>query len=425
MPKLAGPFRIGLLCIFVTTVILSAMVPACTCQSNNTTANSPYTSNLVLNIYINGAGKVLATGYADDIGGLSFLKDSQYKYDKDTKQLYALTDSLTYKSGEDWEAKLPSQGNYSEYHSIFYLPASARISKIDATPGIEYLVSANNESFQVDLHGYDIKSPTITIDYQLPISESGTLMAPNNRTIASGSPYLMPALLLSGLVLASSAIVMWRRRKTAALAPCDHMHESEKPDNAICEASDKAIYNSSLSEENQSPGLMDDSESMDESENIDNPLSGANQHYIDPQAAGVDENPSEPGNVLNTDSNIDSSSGNSADSMPPNSSYIHDESISADRKAYETGGQTISITSEMAAVMETLTSRERAVLEALINHDGKMIQAEIRYETRIPKSSLTGILLSLERRKLITKKEKGRTNIIELSKWFLSKKKMQ
>jgi uncharacterized membrane protein len=76
----------------------------------------------------------------------------------------------------------------------------------------------------------------------------------------------------------------------------------------------------------------------------------------------------------------------------------------------------------MAAVMETLTARERAVLSTLIEHNGKMNQADIRYETGIPKSSLTGIPLSLERRKLITKKEKGRTNAIELSDWFLSRR---
>lgn len=51
-----------------------------------------------------------------------------------------------------------------------------------------------------------------------------------------------------------------------------------------------------------------------------------------------------------------------------------------------------------------------------------MTQADIRYETRTPKSSLTGILISLERRKLVTKKEWGRTNIIELSEWFLAQK---
>ena len=74
--------------------------------------------------------------------------------------------------------------------------------------------------------------------------------------------------------------------------------------------------------------------------------------------------------------------------------------------------------------MQTLTARERAVLTTLIEHGGRMTQAEIRYETSTPKSSLTGILISLERRKLITKKEWGRTNIIELSCGFYPKKNL-
>jgi uncharacterized membrane protein len=82
----------------------------------------------------------------------------------------------------------------------------------------------------------------------------------------------------------------------------------------------------------------------------------------------------------------------------------------------------IVVSSEMEAVIETLTARERAVMSTLIAHGGRMTQAEIRYETGTPKSSLTGILISLERRKLVIKKEWGRTNIIELSEWFLSKK---
>jgi uncharacterized membrane protein len=82
----------------------------------------------------------------------------------------------------------------------------------------------------------------------------------------------------------------------------------------------------------------------------------------------------------------------------------------------------IVVSSEMEAVMQTLTARERAVISTLIDHGGRMTQADIRYETGTPKSSLTGILISLERRKLVSKKEWGRTNIIELSDWFLSKK---
>jgi len=398
MPKKAGPIRIGLLYIFITVATLSVILPICMAQQNyNFTTNSTYTSNLVLNIYVNDAGKVLITGYADSIDGLSFLKDSQYKYDKDTKQLYALTDSLTYKSGENWEAKLPSQGYYSEYHSIFYLPASVKISNIDATPGIEYLVSATNDSFQVDLHGYDISSPVVTIDYQLPIDSSTTIasnntpMASNSTTTASGNSYLMPASVLFGLALASASIIIWWRRKTDASAPKDERssgHESI-PD--------------------------------DKSKAMDTILADDNQLCADLQAVRLDEKPSELGNDLNADNNID----NNIDNVSLDNSPEPDESSSMDHKAPEAANQTISITSEMAAVMETLTSRERAVLEALIANNGKMVQADIRYETRIPKSSLTGILLSLERRKLITKKEMGRVNIIELSEWFLLKRGTQ
>lgn len=51
-----------------------------------------------------------------------------------------------------------------------------------------------------------------------------------------------------------------------------------------------------------------------------------------------------------------------------------------------------------------------------------MTQADIRYETGTPGSSLTGILVSLERRTIVMKKEWGRTNAIELSELFLSEK---
>ncbi|HQN31527.1 MAG TPA: hypothetical protein PKX20_10415, partial [Methanothrix soehngenii] len=86
------------------------------------------------------------------------------------------------------------------------------------------------------------------------------------------------------------------------------------------------------------------------------------------------------------------------------------------------GKQRIQLSREMEAVIQTLTHREQAVISTLVEHGGRMTQAEIRYETKTPKSSLTGILISLERRKLVTKKEWGRTNIIELSEWFLSQR---
>lgn len=92
------------------------------------------------------------------------------------------------------------------------------------------------------------------------------------------------------------------------------------------------------------------------------------------------------------------------------------------RAPFIPGSEPIEVTREMAAVIETLTNRERAVIEALLKKSGRMTQADLRYETGIPKSSLSGILNSLERRKLIKKREWGRTNVIEIAEWFISRK---
>ncbi|MFZ3113745.1 MAG: helix-turn-helix domain-containing protein [Methanothrix sp.] len=82
----------------------------------------------------------------------------------------------------------------------------------------------------------------------------------------------------------------------------------------------------------------------------------------------------------------------------------------------------IEISSEMMAVMDALTSRERSIIEALIKRGGRMTQAEIRYETNLPRSTLAMVLISLEKRGLITKREWGRTNVVELTEQFFSGK---
>jgi uncharacterized membrane protein len=117
-----------------------------------------------------------------------------------------------------------------------------------------------------------------------------------------------------------------------------------------------------------------------------------------------------------------SSPGEPSEVLPSDAEIAKEESDESVTELEDAAKNGIVISSEMEAVMQTLTAREQAVMTTLIDHGGRMTQAEIRYETRTPKSSLTGILISLERRKLITKKEWGRTNIIELSSWFLSKK---
>jgi DNA-binding HxlR family transcriptional regulator len=79
----------------------------------------------------------------------------------------------------------------------------------------------------------------------------------------------------------------------------------------------------------------------------------------------------------------------------------------------------IKVTLEMQKVMETLSERENSIVRVLFDHGGSATQARIRRETAIAKSSLSGILNTLKRKKIIKKREYGRTNLVELSDWFL------
>lgn len=409
MTKKPGRSDIVLFSVVIIGVIVAATVLEVASQEYNGTQNNGTSpGNIVLNVYIDEGGKALITGYADSIDGLSFLSGSQYKYDNSTKQLYALTNSLTDKSGDDWETTLPTQGSYSEYHSIFYLPASVRISKIDSSPGLEYLVSAANDSFQVDFHGYDVKSPTITMDYQLPLQGESAPMTTNTGLLA-------PLAALLGLSFVSALLFFWiRKRSQSQSSIVDHQNtdpnsQANEPQVKSSEVPDRSDVAHDLA---KTPAEKEPPEPVDYFVEVDDI----------PTWEKTDHQPSEQDN-------------NSADmkddvEMPEEMPSMFDGDQNDDgevakrdegvHSGLEIAG--IEITSEMAAVMETLTARERAVLSTLIEHNGKMNQADIRYETSIPKSSLTGILLSLERRKLITKKEKGRTNAIELSDWFLSRR---
>ncbi len=85
----------------------------------------------------------------------------------------------------------------------------------------------------------------------------------------------------------------------------------------------------------------------------------------------------------------------------------------------------IRITGEMQKVIDTLSDKEKAIVGLLLRKGGSATQADIRYETGIPKSSLTGIINALKRRNIIKKHEYGRTNIIELSEWFISENELK
>ena len=85
----------------------------------------------------------------------------------------------------------------------------------------------------------------------------------------------------------------------------------------------------------------------------------------------------------------------------------------------------ITATSEMQKVIDTLSDNEKAIIDLLLRKGGSVTQADIRYETGIPKSSLSGIINALKRKNIIKKREYGRTNVIELSDWFLLGKEVR
>lgn len=82
----------------------------------------------------------------------------------------------------------------------------------------------------------------------------------------------------------------------------------------------------------------------------------------------------------------------------------------------------IPVSSGMQKVIDTLSEKEKEIIGLLLKNCGSVTQADIRYKTGIPRSSLTGIINALKRKNIIKKQEHGRTNIIQISEWFLSEK---
>jgi uncharacterized membrane protein len=333
--------------------------------------NSAY-QKLILNIYLDKTGKALVTGYVQDIRNLPFLNNSQYSYENDTLQLYALTDSLTRKNGNVWNLELASYGYFDNYHTTFYLPSDLMLKSINSTPGLDHLLSASNQSIIADFQGFEVLDPSVVIEYQQPLQQETNAGIQSNPRLVLGIIFL--------LTLASAFVFFMKRRKKSSKI---------EPSSAILETNEAAKAGPFIESE------MISSPEQIEPEHMEEPAFETDRHEYDPTSAKASE-------LENTDEDMESA--------------LTDPAVSKDIIEKE-----IEVTKEMAAVMETLTPRERIILQALIEAGGRTTQAELRYKTGTPKSSLSGILSSLERRKLIIKKEWGRTNIIELSESSVSR----
>lgn len=416
--------------ILVATIVQGAMPT----QVQNVSQGQ----KLVLNVYLDKTGKALVTGYVQNIDDLPFLNASQYRYENDTLQLYALTDALTQKNGDLWYLKFFSLGYYDDYHVAFYLPSDLMLKRINVTHGIEYLLSASNQSLVADVQGYEVQDPSVILEYQQPLA-----VAEREGQVS----YLaLAALLLLGL------LVIWFARRRISSRP---KYPAKTPD--LPEAGSKSPGEAATGRQKLDEGLQksaslessgDDGEFVDISEIKSAEVQAGSSDEIKPingvaqaeatkpseairpsEAAGLakETKPSEmvgPSGAIEPAKDVKPDGPTEAveEAGPAGGTEPAGDDPSHSSREETKTKKEVEVSSEMAAVMETLTARERAILQALIEAGGRMTQADLRYETGTPKSSLSGILLSLERRKIIIKKEWGRTNVIELSEWFITKK---
>ena len=368
--------------------------------------------SLILNVYLDNAGKALVTGYAEDVSGLAFLNDSQFRFENDSHQLYVLTDDLTAKVGDLWTLRFDAIGSFDDYRVTFYLPSETSLGEINASQGLGYLLSASNESLVADVQGYEVSDPRISIQYQQPLAANGSSLPSLPPGYPGEGAALIILLIAAALLVAgySFAVFLQRKRRSSMASPIASQIENK----AIADEVTKEIATAPRPEKPDMAGPLEVPSADDGvflSEASQTPLAnGPGQIEPLPHQAAESPEPTEPVGIQAQDS-------------PTIESATTQETPDASKlPAVQFMKNGIVVSSEMEAVMQTLTARERAVMSTLIDHGGRMTQADIRYDTGTPKSSLTGILISLERRKLISKKEWGRTNIIELSDWFISKK---
>ena len=73
------------------------------------------------------------------------------------------------------------------------------------------------------------------------------------------------------------------------------------------------------------------------------------------------------------------------------------------------------------ALMKTLSEKEKKVVNFLIEHKNMASQAKIRHNTKIPRTSLTRVLQSLEKKKIAEIEKEGKMVSVKLTRFFLGK----
>lgn len=124
-------------------------------------------SVLILNVYADDAdtGKGIITGYTSRIDGLPFLNSSEYIFENDTFQLYAITDRLMEKTTGGFILTLAALGRYEQYHITFYTPQYLMPESVNTSGDLWHHSGIAGESNAVEVQGIDVDDPLVVIEY--------------------------------------------------------------------------------------------------------------------------------------------------------------------------------------------------------------------------------------------------------------------
>ena len=219
-------------------------------------SDSSVGQSLILNVYLDNAGKALVTGYAEDVSGLAFLADSQFRFENDSHQLYALTDDLTAKVGDLWTLSFDAIGSFDDYRVTFYLPSETSLGEINASQGLGYLLSASNESLVADVQGYEVSDPRISIQYQQPLAANGSSLPSLPPGYPGEGAALIMLLIAAALLVAGFgfAVFLQRKRRSSMASPIE---DDLAVQGAIADEKAKEIATAPLPEKPDMAGPLD------------------------------------------------------------------------------------------------------------------------------------------------------------------------
>lgn len=125
--------------------------------------------SIVLDVYLDEEGRALLVGYleTDSLDDLAFLESSEYVYDEETGELYALSGGLTSIRGDETRLEFEAKTGWDEFHLTFYLPADAKLLSVSCSEGLEYSVTEVEDSLAVEVLGYEVERVEVVIDYNL------------------------------------------------------------------------------------------------------------------------------------------------------------------------------------------------------------------------------------------------------------------